>query len=100
MSEQAVIRLMHASSCFGREVCATLPCACARSLNDALGAEQDAEIARIKADLAAARQDAETCQYKYQVVQQNAERLARQCDAARQDAERMKRALEKMLDWF
>lgn len=35
---QHVIRLMLASSCFGREVCPTPPCACAQSLIDAITA--------------------------------------------------------------
>jgi hypothetical protein len=51
MSEQDLIRLMQASSCFGRETCPSPPCACARSLNDALGAKQDGEIASLRAQV-------------------------------------------------
>ena len=36
MNEEAVIRLLMTSSCFGRETCTNTPCACARSLIDAI----------------------------------------------------------------
>lgn len=45
-SELEMIRLMLASSCFGREVCPTPPCACARSMADS----QRLHIQRLETD--------------------------------------------------
>ena len=58
--ETKILQLLHSSSCFGREVCLSAPCACAKSLADLVAQERE-QCAKVADGYGCGNSECEEC---------------------------------------